>query len=98
MDENIVKAHKLMCKKWSLLIIALLRERNPRRFNELLGELEGISTKTLSERLKELESMKIVSRKVYPEVPPRVEYLLTESGIDLSESLECFYTWSEKHA
>lgn len=96
MDENVMKAHRVMCKKWTLLIIALLQSRNPRRFNDMLSELSGISTKTLSERLKELETTSLVRRKVFPEVPPRVEYSLTDNGKELSKSLENFYSWAMK--
>ncbi len=95
-EEGVVKAHRVMCKKWTLLIIGLLQMQNPRRFNDMLGQLAGISTKTLSERLKELEKTNIIRRKVYPEVPPKVEYSLTDNGHELAKSLENFYAWAVK--
>jgi DNA-binding HxlR family transcriptional regulator len=66
--------------KWTFLIIRDLLVENTLRFSELLKSLEGISPKTLSLRLKELEEQGIVSRTIYPEVPPRVEYTITEKG------------------
>lgn len=98
MEQNVLKAHRIMCKKWTLLIVNLLETKNTRRFNDLLSELPGISSKTLSERLKELEGLKVIGRKVYAEVPPKVEYSLTGSGRELSKSLECLYDWALKHA
>lgn len=66
--------------KWTFLIIRDLLIDGTLRFSDLLRSLEGVSPKTLSLRLKELEHQGIVARKVYPEVPPRVEYSLTEKG------------------
>jgi DNA-binding HxlR family transcriptional regulator len=65
--------------KWAILILRELFEGN-RRTNEFLSALPGISTKTLTARLRELESYGLVSRTVFPEVPPRVEYSLTPKG------------------
>ncbi|MGO4344199.1 MarR family transcriptional regulator [Paenibacillus sp. FSL A5-0031] len=66
--------------KWTFLIIRDLLVEETMRFSELLKSLEGISPKTLSLRLKELEDQGIVSRTIYAEVPPRVEYTITEKG------------------
>ena len=68
--------------KWTLLILRDL-SRGVNRFSALERSLTGISPKTLSERLKGLEKAGIVTRKSYAEVPPRVEYTLTEMGWDL---------------
>jgi DNA-binding HxlR family transcriptional regulator len=65
--------------KWAILILQELFEGN-RRTNEFLSALPGISTKTLTARLRELESYGLVNRRVFPEVPPRVEYSLTPKG------------------
>ena len=65
--------------KWAILILRELFEGN-RRTNEFLSALPGISTKTLTARLRELESYGLVNRTVFPEVPPRVEYSLTPKG------------------
>lgn len=79
----IEKALAIIGSKWTPLIVRdLLREKNM-RYGELMKSLKGISPKVLSERLKELEENKLVERKVYPEVPPKVEYKLTEKGRSL---------------
>ena len=69
----------IVCGKWTLLIIRDLAEQRS-RFCELERSLAGISPRTLSLRLRALEEEGIVVRKTYPEVPPRVEYALTEKG------------------
>lgn len=68
--------------KWSLLILRELFAGN-RRTHEFLESLPGISSKTLTIRLRELEGYGLVSRKVYPEIPPRVEYSLTDKGREI---------------
>lgn len=70
---------QLIGSKWKLLIIRNLRER-PWRFNELQKSLEGISQKSLTDSLRSLEADGIITRTVYPEVPPRVEYALSPLG------------------
>jgi len=69
----------IVCGKWTLLVIRDLAEGRS-RFCELERSLEGISPRTLSLRLRALEEEGIVERTTYPEVPPRVEYVLTERG------------------
>lgn len=73
---------ELLGTKWSVLILRELFNGN-RRTHELLEALPGISSKTLTLRLRELEKNGLVERKVYPEIPPRVEYSLTEKGQEL---------------
>ena len=70
---------EIISGKWTLLVIRDLADSN-RRFCELERSLEGISPRTLSLRLRALEECEIVERHTYPEVPPRVEYSLTEKG------------------
>ncbi|SHJ38443.1 transcriptional regulator, HxlR family [Clostridium cavendishii DSM 21758] len=69
--------------KWTFLIIRNLLLDGTIRFGELLHSLDGISPKTLSLRLRELEKFGLVKRIVYPEIPPKVEYELTERGKEL---------------
>src|SRR5438046_10609061 len=69
----------IICGKWTILVIRDLAEGRT-RFCELERSLEGISPRTLSLRLRALEEEQIVERHTYPEVPPRVEYSLTEKG------------------
>lgn len=92
----IEKTLNVIGKKWTILILRDL-SAGTRRFNELLGSLTGISPKTLSERLKELEESGVVRREVYPEIPPRVEYSLTEKGRSLGGILEAMVAWGSQH-
>ncbi len=82
--------------KWSLLVIALLDCR-VLRFSELRAEVDGISQRMLSVTLRQLERDGLVTRTVYPEVPPRVEYALTPMGADLHETIQALVTWTEGH-
>lgn len=82
----------LIGSKWKLLIIRDLRMR-PWRFNELKKDLEGISQKVLTDSLRSLESDGLITRTVYPEVPPRVEYALSELGVSMGpimDAMEAF--------
>ncbi|SFD33690.1 DNA-binding transcriptional regulator, HxlR family [Bacillus sp. 491mf] len=76
----IAKTLDVIGTKWTFLIIRDLLIEGTMRFSDLQKSIDGISPKTLSLRLKELEAHGIVERTVYPEVPPRVEYTLTEKG------------------
>ncbi|MEJ7798625.1 MAG: helix-turn-helix domain-containing protein [Solirubrobacteraceae bacterium] len=75
----VCKTAEIVCGKWTLLLIRDLSE-GCSRFCELERSLRGISPRTLSLRLRALEEEGIVERDTYPEVPPRVEYVLTEKG------------------
>lgn len=78
--------------KWKLLIIRNLLVR-PWRFNELKKDLDGISQKILTDSLRSMEEDGIVTRTVYPEVPPRVEYALSELGESMRPILDAMYQW-----
>lgn len=80
----------LIGNKWSILLIRSLFSGR-RRTHELLAELPGISTKTLMQRLRELEGQGLVQRQVYAEVPPRVEYALTAKGRQLQPVLQALH-------
>lgn len=86
---------QLVGSKWKLLILRNLLAR-PWRFNELRKDLEGISQKVLTDSLRSLEEDGIVQRKVYPQVPPRVEYSLTELGRSLKPILDAMWNWGEE--
>ncbi|MER1986301.1 MAG: winged helix-turn-helix transcriptional regulator [Solibacillus sp.] len=87
------KALDLIGKRWTALIIYQLLE-GPQRFNAIEAALP-ISGRLLSERLKELEKEGIVGRKVYSEIPIRVEYSLTEKGRSLEATVREIETWSK---
>lgn len=74
------QAAVFLSKKWALSIIVTIGNFGSLRFNDLMKRIGGISQKTLSERLQELEQYKLVSRQAFPERPPRVEYSLTSNG------------------
>lgn len=83
--------------KWSFLIIMLLSENGTTRFNQLRKLIPDISTKMLSSTLSVLEADGLVSRKVYPEVPPRVEYALTATGQSLVPLILQLTEWAQSH-
>lgn len=78
-DCPVATTVQLIGSKWKLLILRNLLAR-PWRFNELKRDLEGISQKVLTDSLRSMEEDGIITRTVYPEVPPRVEYALSELG------------------
>ncbi|SHN46961.1 winged helix-turn-helix transcriptional regulator [Cryptosporangium aurantiacum] len=82
--------------KWSLLVIALLDQRTL-RFTELRREIDGISQRMLARTLRHLERDGLVSRSVYPSVPPRVDYALTPLGTTLHATIQALVTWTEAH-
>lgn len=86
----------LIGSKWKLLIIRNLMTR-PWRFNELKKDLEGISQKVLTDSLRSMESDGIVTRTVYPEVPPRVEYALSELGESMRPIMKAMELWGEEY-
>jgi DNA-binding HxlR family transcriptional regulator len=81
-------------KKWSLLIINALRNQGKLRFNDLMKQLGGISPKTLSDTLKELQIEKLINRESFAEIPPRVEYSLSQDGIKLGEAIIPLISWA----
>ncbi|HXR31155.1 MAG TPA: helix-turn-helix domain-containing protein [Solirubrobacterales bacterium] len=83
----VCRTAEVVCGKWTLLVIRDLAEGSS-RFCELERSLEGISPRTLSLRLRALEEEGIVERHTFPEVPPRVEYALTEKGVALVPLVE----------
>lgn len=82
--------------KWKAVIICHLN-KGEKRFLELQRITSGVSQKVLNEKLKELEQDDIVTKVVYPEVPPKVEYYLTEKGKDLALILQDLESWSNKY-
>ena len=86
----------LIGSKWKLLIMRNLLAR-PWRFNELQKSIDGISQKALTEALRSMEADGIVSRTVYPEVPPRVEYALTELGESMRPIIKSMENWGKAY-
>ena len=86
----------LIANKWKIIILRELLT-GTKRYNELTRSVVGISAKVLTENLRELEKDGIINRKVYPEVPPRVEYSLTKKGEDLKDDIETMKVFGLKY-
>ena len=86
-----------MSDKWSLLILNTLNHNNIMRYKELNVAIPDISQKMLSSTLKRLEKDKLIRRKMYREIPPRVEYSLTKTGKELMPSLGMMIQWAMEH-
>ena len=95
-DCPVATTVQLIGNKWKLLIIRNLLMR-PWRFNELQRNLEGISQKVLTDSLRSLEADGIITRTVYPEVPPRVEYALSDLGESMRPILDSMQVWGENY-
>ena len=86
----------MIANKWKILILRDLIT-GTKRYNELTRSVVGISAKVLTENLRELESDGIIERKVYPEVPPKVEYYLTDKGNDLRPIIDLMKEYGLKY-
>lgn len=82
-----------ICDKWSVLVMYFLQMNGTLRFNELQKNIPDVSQKVLTQTLRRLEKMNLLVRKVYPEVPPRVEYSLTELGVSFMDKLNPVIAW-----
>ncbi len=87
---------QLIGSKWKLLIMRNLLAR-PWRFNELRKDLDGISQKVLTDSLRSMEQDGITTRTVYPEVPPRVEYALSELGESMRPIINAMEVWGKNY-
>lgn len=83
-------------KKWAILIISILGQHERLRFNDIMSNLEGISPKSLTDLLKELRKEGLIQREAFSEIPPRVEYFLTNEGKQLCEAIIPLIQWAEK--
>ncbi|MDB5017907.1 MAG: transcriptional regulator [Mucilaginibacter sp.] len=95
-DCSIIGSISIISGKWKPVIIWMLLS-GPRRFGELHKTIDGIALKVLSRHLKELEADGIINRKVYAEVPPKVEYTLTEKGMSLNDVMQLLAEWGKKN-
>jgi DNA-binding HxlR family transcriptional regulator len=95
-DCSIIGSISIISGKWKPVIIWMLLS-SPKRFGELHKAIEGIALKVLSRHLKELEADGIINRKVYAEVPPKVEYRLTEKGMSLNDVMQLLAEWGKKN-
>lgn len=87
----------MISDKWKVIIIYKLKG-GTMRFNELMRALQGVTQKVLTSQLRQLEKDGLISRKIYAEVPPRVEYSLTPLGESLTPVLEQLEQWAKEHS
>lgn len=87
---------QLIGDKWKVLIIRDLMT-GTKRFSELMRSVTGITQKVLTSHLRAMEAAGLLTRKVYPEVPPKVEYTLTETGYSLSPILDSMMAWGNDY-
>jgi DNA-binding HxlR family transcriptional regulator len=88
---------QLVGGKWKTLILHHLMDHDVLRFGELKRRIPGITQKMLTNQLRELEADGLIVRKVYPEVPPKVEYSLTDLGKSLAPIIQDMKVWGEKY-
>lgn len=96
-DTGFCYTLSLISGKYKMVILYCLMEFKTVRFNELHRYLKKVSDKTLSQKLKELEQDGLIARTVYPQIPPKVEYSLTERGESLMSVLDQLCIWGEKN-
>ncbi|MHB8053249.1 MAG: winged helix-turn-helix transcriptional regulator [Methanoregula sp.] len=86
----------IIAKKWAILIISIIGHQERIRFTDIAQRLDGISPKTLADVLKNLQKENLIHREAFSEIPPRVEYSLTEDGKQLCEAVLPLIQWAEK--
>jgi DNA-binding HxlR family transcriptional regulator len=85
-----------IAKKWAILIISIIGHHERIRFSDIMQRLDGISPKTLADLLKDLQREHLIHRESFSEIPPRVEYSLTDDGKELCEAILPLILWAEK--
>lgn len=83
--------------KWTMLILELLSEKGTLRFSRIAEQVDGISQKMLTQTLRQMERDGLLTRTVYPVVPPKVEYGLTDLGLSLGAAFCGVWIWAERH-
>jgi len=99
-DENncpVTATMKVLGGKWKPILINAIYFTAPARFGELKRSVAGITQSMLTQQLRELEDDGIISRKIYAEIPPKVEYTLTEFGLTLSPVIQTLAEWGKKY-
>lgn len=94
--EGVEKALQMLEGRWKLLILFQLFGGEVKRFSELERAISDVTQKMLAQQLRRMEKDGIVQRKVYPEIPPKVEYTLTEWGQSLCPALDALLKWAEQ--
>jgi DNA-binding HxlR family transcriptional regulator len=86
----------IIAKKWAILVISIIGHHQNIRFNDIMQRLDGISPRTLSDVLKDLQGANLISREAFAEIPPRVEYSLTDDGKKLCDAVLPLIRWAEE--
>jgi len=86
----------LIAKKWAVLVISIIGHHEKIRFSDIMERLNGISPRTLSDVLKDLQAANLIHREAFSEIPPRVEYSLTDDGKKLCEAVRPLIRWAEE--
>ena len=87
-----------LADKWSLWTMSVLAATGaPLRFSRVMEQVEGVSQKSLTKTLRQLERDGLITRKIFAEVPPRVEYSITALGLEMLQHVEPFYLWVAKN-
>jgi DNA-binding HxlR family transcriptional regulator len=86
----------IIAKKWAILVISIVGHHEKIRFNDIMQRLDGISPRTLSDVLKDLRQANLISRESFSEIPPRVEYSLTDDGKKLCDAVLPLIQWAEE--
>lgn len=94
---KVEEALEIVVGKWKPVILLHLLHEGTKRFSELKRSMPGITQKMLTKQLRELEDEDIILRTVYPQVPPKVEYSMTDYGRTLGPILESMHQWGENH-
>ncbi len=87
----------LIAGKYKMIILYCLMEYEPVRFNEMQRYIKNVSDKTLSQKLKELQADGLIEKVIYPQIPPKVEYSLTQRGKSLMKVLDQMCIWGENN-
>ena len=95
--EPMSRLQAVLGGKWKILILWYVAFYRVRRFGQLRRQLEGITQSTLTRQLRELEEAGFLCRQVFPEVPPRVEYTLTDTGYSLKPVLDAMWAWGSDY-
>jgi len=96
LEDELVNLWKILGRKWALLLLNNLDAKEVMRFNELKRLMPGISSTVLAERLSELEREDLISKKIYPEIPPKVEYSLTVQAMELRVIFKELWKWTQR--
>ena len=96
-DEIVLQVIGRVADKWTMCVLEVLYQHGTVRFTRIAQLVGGISQRMLTKTLRQMEQDRFVVRKVYPEVPPKVEYQLTELGTSLCGAFCGVWTWAERH-